>query len=452
MKRFDVGAAVRRAAGVVGVGALVVMGMAVPAHADADPLPRENDFGFHGDKDIDRSTKVGDQQSLQFGFTNASKEASDGALVLLRLGPGLAYEEKFSNCEYVKGDSGYFANYTLCSFKGDFEAGASYAFDKKLTLTTLPTAFVDFYAVAAYPDTPAIREKLHAEAKYAPGSGPELSVTKTDAFSAPAGAKGESTISATDNRADFGLTGATAEGAPGSTVSLQYAWRNDGPATITEPWNFSKVATVELVLPKGVTLVDGCTTHDGNSEGSENGAAWYSCDGPKGWQVPANTGGKGSLKVKIDEGAAQGELVGEVKWTTRSMVDHLRIGTFDNTPANNSAKLLLKVTGGGTPTTGPSGSPSVTPSSSAKPTSGTGTPTAGATPSAGASATAAATATATATPAPGASANGSSSGGGGGGGGLASTGTVVAGIAGTAAVALGAGIGFRVLSRRRAAA
>lgn len=431
VKKFDVGAAVRRTAGVMGAGALVVLGMAVPAQAD-DALPRENDFGFHGAKDIKKTTKVGDKQSLQFGFTNASKQAADGALVVLRQGPGLAYDEKFSNCEYVDGEAGYFAKYTLCSFKGTFEAGTSYAFDKKLTLTTLPTAFVDFYAVAAYPDTPAIRAKLHKEAKYTPGSGAELTVTKTDAFSAAAGAKGEDTITASDNRADFSLTGATGEGAPGSTVSLEYAWRNNGPATITEPWDFSTVATVEVVLPKGVTMVDGCTAHDENSEGGEKGVVWYSCGGPTGWQVPANTGGQGKLKVKIDGSVPKGELVGEVKWTTRRQLHHLQLGAFDNTPANNSAKLVLKVTGsengGGTVTPGPSVAPSSKPSAtSTAPATGTPAP----------------SGSTTAAPAPGASAQG------GNGGGLASTGSTALAVGGAGAAAIALGGGLWIMARKR---
>ncbi|MBT2467617.1 hypothetical protein J7E97_06985 [Streptomyces sp. ISL-66] len=439
MKKFDVGAAVRRTAGVLGAGALVLIGMAVPAQADA-PLPRENDFGFHGHKDIKKQTKAGEKQSLQFGFTNASGRAADGALVVLKQGPGLAYDEKFSNCEYVDGGAGYFAKYTICSFKGNFEAGASYAFDKKLTLTTLPTAFVDFFAASAFPDTPAIREKLHKEAKYTPGSGPELTVTRTDAFSAAAGEHGEDTVSAVGNRADFSVTGATGEGAPGSTVPLEFGWRNDGPATITEPWDFSTVATVEVLLPKGVTMADGCTAHDETSEGGGKGLVWYACGGPSGWQVPANTGGRGKLKVKIDEGVAKGELVGEVKWSTRPLPHHMRLGTFDDTPANNSAKLVLKVTGsgsGGTVTPGPSvtpsgkGEPPATPSSSAAGTPAPPTP------------SASATVTVTATATPGVVARGGS------GGGLARTGTSALAVGGAGAVAVGLGGALWIMARKR---
>jgi hypothetical protein len=417
----------------VAAGALVALGTAVPVQAAV--VPGEGDFSVGG-YTFTKNAKVGDTQALRFGFTNTGKNAADGVLLVLRTGPGLAYQEKFSNCEYLETDAGYFARNAICSFKGAFAPGASYRLTQPLTLKTLPSAWTDMYFVDAYPDTPAIREMLRDGKTYTPGSGPAAAVEPVASLE-PSRSVDEDAVYTHDNKADFAVTGASAEGAPGSTVALTPGWSNNGPATITEPWDATRIATVEVKLPKGVTMAESpCEerTEKNPEGGGEKGVVWYAC-GPNGWQVPAGAKGSVPLKLKIDAGAAPGELVGEVKWSERPILHNVGIGRFDNTPANNSARITIKVTGSGTVTPGPS----VTPSARPTPTATGATPSATATPSSSGSTSAG--------PDPRASAKGGQ-----GGGPLASTGTTALTVGGVGAVLVGLGAGLWAVARKRRAA
>ncbi|MFF8842406.1 LPXTG cell wall anchor domain-containing protein [Streptomyces sp. NPDC015127] len=419
---FDVRAGMRRALGVVTAAALLGLGAQTPAQAET--LPGENAFAV-GNFTISKESKVGDEQPLHIAFKNRTDKPVENAMLILKTGPGLKFLEKFSNCEYAEQPRGYSTRFAICSFKGLFEPGKAYQTDQVLTLATTPEAYTDFWIIEAQPDTPALREKARGDRTYRPGSGPELALTETPTFKE---SWSEDAVDTHDNTADFGVTGDKATGAPGSTLTMEPTWRNNGPASISEPWDSSTVGTIEITLPKGVSMVDSpCrkVVEDG-SNGTVKGDVWYSCGtGPGPWQVMAGQQGTIKATLKIDKKVRPGTLKGTVKWTTRYIHHHMGLSAFDNTPANNSAPLVFEVTGDGTPTPSPSGTPTASPSPSSTATAPAATP----------SPTSPARPTATSTPAAG--------------GNLASTGSSALTVGSLAALAVALGGGLWLWARRR---
>lgn len=421
---FGTDAGTRRVLGVVAAGALLALGTAV--QAGADTLPGENDL-LVGNFTISKESTVGDEQPLHIAFKNRTDKPVENAMLILRTAPGLRFPETFSNCEYAEKRSGYSTRFAICSFKGVFEPGTAYRTDQLLRLTTTPEAYTDFWIIEARPDTPALREKARGDRTYRPGSGPELTLSETQTFTE---SPTEDAVNTHGNKADFSVTGDTAAGVPGGTVTMEATWRNNGPATVSEPWDSSTVGTVEITLPKGVTMVDSpCReiTEADPEAGGKKGEVWYSC-GPEGWQLLAGDSGTVKATLKIDDGVGPGTLKGEVRWTTRSIHHHMSLSAFDNTPANNSAPLVFDVIGDGTGSPSPSGSPTTSPSPSSTATAPAATP----------SPTSTAQPTTTGTPVAG--------------GNLASTGSSALAVGSLAALAVTLGGGLWLWARRHPAA
>ncbi|MFI8504714.1 hypothetical protein ACIGFK_40335 [Streptomyces sp. NPDC085524] len=357
--------------------------------------------------------KVGETQPVTLGLTNSGGTPGGDVLVLLSSMSGLEISDRFSNCEYGRGGSrttGYEVR-ALCTFKGPFEPGGWYKISQPMTVKALPASYIEFLKAQLFEDTPANRAVLRGGIQYQKGDGPELVMAAAKPGWGEIG-EFENTVYV-DNTADFSITGPTELSAPaGGTVAADFVFRSEGPATIYSPWEVFPAGYVHVVTPKGVTVVEGCKAADGGDGPNEpTETTGYVC-GLTSSPLPKGYEAKYSFKFKVDSSLPAGAVI--------TAKIHNKTGR-DTKPENDVLKTSVKLT---VPTPTGSATPSATP---------TGTATATPAPTA--------TATATATPAAGGS-----------GGGLANTGTVVAGAAGLAVVALGAGIGLRVISRRRTAA
>lgn len=369
------------------------------------------------------SMKVGETQPLTLGLTNSGgTRSSEGVLVHVSHMNGLAISERFSNCEYSRVGEGTMDGYpvrALCAFKGPFEPGVWYQASQPMTLTALPSAYVEFLAANLSADTPENRTRLRGKAPYEKGDGPELTLAPAPRWSEPVGSF-EYTVSV-DNKADFTVTGpAELVAQPGSTVPAEFVFRNEGPARIYSPWEEASAGYLHVDVPKGVTAVDGhrCRIADGaDAPGEAEETTGYACYLPS---TPVAMGHeeKFPFKLKIDSSVADGAVI-----TTRIQ----RAYGVDAKPQNDVLTTKITFSAGPAPTGSPTASPS--PSGSA-----TGSPA----PSV--------SATATATPAPGASAQGGT------GGGLAATGTTVLAVGGAGAAAIALGGGLWIAARKRRAA
>ncbi|MFJ4779730.1 hypothetical protein [Streptomyces sp. NPDC088762] len=357
--------------------------------------------------------KVGETQPITFGLTNSGGVRGGDVLVLLSSMSGLETSERFSNCEYGRGKhaTGYEVR-ALCTFKGPFEPGSWYKISQPMTVKALPTSYIEFLQAQLFEDTPANRTMLRGGIQYQKGDGPELVMAAAKPGWGEIG-EFENTVYV-NNTADFSLTGPTDLSAPaGGTVAADFVFRSEGPATVYSPWEPVPAGYVHVVTPKGVTVVEGCKAADGGDAPNEpTETTGYVC-GLTSSPLPKGYETRFSFKFKIDSSLPDGAVI--------TAKIHNKAGR-DTKPENDALKTKVKLATGPAPT----GSATATPAPTGTAT-GTPAPTG--------------TATATATQAAG-----------GNGGGLASTGTAVAGAAGLAVLALGAGIGLRVISRRRGAA
>ncbi|MFB8084292.1 peptidase [Streptomyces sp. NPDC055992] len=393
--------------------------------------------------------KPGDTQPVPVTFTNNGTRAARGVLLTLRHTRGLAFTERYQNCEYSEDDGGMGSpgawTTALCTFPGSFEPGATYTLAEPPVLRATDRAFYDTLIYRINEDDTEARAAQRAGAHFSPGKGATLSLGKAPAVRSADLEPGDNQQEAdfrTANTADFAAYGSQAGGKAGDTVDVTLGFRNRGPAWIGYIRSGEDVATVDFTVPDGSRVVskpDICrgVTKDGGYLEDQTNARRYFCSTPMSVREDADFALPFRLKIVTVEVGAIGAVV--VRNT------HLQAPAlpFDPVPANNRANVELNGedtgaargqsgSGGSTDTGGGSGSAGGSASGSAS-GSGSGSGSGGSGSVSG-----------------GASSSGTS-GSGGSGGALASTGTVALGASAAALAALVAGGVLFTVSRRRAA-
>lgn len=394
--------------------------------------------------------KPGDTQPTPVTFTNNGTRAADGVLLTLRYTRGMEFTERYQNCEYSESDLGMGSpgawTTALCSFDGSYEPGVAYTLAEPPSIRATKRAFYDSFLYRIAEDGSAARAAQRAGAKYSPGKGATLALRKAPAALAadldPSDNQQDVDFR-TSNAADFEAYGDRAKGGAGDSVEVNVGFRNRGPAWIGYIRSGEDVATVDVTVPEGASVVakpDACrgVTADGEYRENQKAAPRYFCSTPMSVREDADFALPFELKIaEVVEGASGKVVVRNTHLAEPKL-------PFDPRPANNTASLVLNAKDSGPgdsgATTGDGDSGSGGPAATGGSAGGSGDSGGSTSGSSGGSA--------------GSSSTGSSSAGttgGDSGGGLAATGSVAL-MTGAAAVAvLAAGGVLYTLSRRRAA-
>ncbi|WP_406093500.1 peptidase [Streptomyces sp. NBC_01013] len=392
----------------------------------------------------------GDSQPVPITFTNNGTRAADGVLLTLRHSRGMAFTERYRNCEYSEGEPGsaFPGDWAtaLCTFDGSYEPGATYTLAEPLTVQATPRALYDTFLYRIAEGGAAALAAERGGTRYSSGTGAALTLRKAPAARTadldPYDNQQEVDFR-TANSADFAAYGARAEGAAGDSVEVTVGFRNRGPAWVGNIRSGEDVATVDITVPEGATVLDkpaSCrgVTADGGYRENQKAAPRYFCSTPM--SVNEDTDFALPFELKIDKvvPGASGKV-----W-----VRNIHLGApgldFDPKPADNTASLVLN---GKDPGTGSTGGTTGGATSGSGGSTAAGASTGGSQDSGGA---AGAPSGSTGSSSAGSTTGGDGGGDTGGGRGLASTGSAALMTGGAALVALVAGGALYAASRRRA--
>lgn len=392
--------------------------------------------------------KPGDSQPVPVTFTNNGTRAAEGVLLTLRHTRGMAFTERYENCEYSEAELGMGSpgawTTALCSFDGSYEPGATYTLAEPPTIKATTRAFYDSFLYSITEDGSAARAAERAGARYSSGEGTTLTLRKaptTRSADLEPGDNQQDVDFQTTNSADFAAYGARAEGAAGDSVDVTVGFRNRGPAWIGYIRSGEDVATVDITVPQGATVVGkpaSCrgVTADGEYRENQKAAPRYFCSTPMSVREDADFALPFKLKIdKVVAGASGKVLVRNTHLAAPGL-------PFDPKPANNTASLVLNGKDSGPGTAGATTGGATSGSGG---TAATGGSTGGSSDSGGTAGDSGGSAGSSSI----GTATGGGSAGGGTGGGLASTGSVALMTGGAALVALAVGGVLFTVSRRR---
>ncbi|MFD7717944.1 peptidase [Streptomyces sp. NPDC059814] len=392
----------------------------------------------------------GDTQPVPVTFTNNGTRAADGVLLTLRYTRGMEFTERYQNCEYSESDLGMGSpgawTTALCSFDGSYEPGVAYTLAEPPAIRATERAFYDSFLYRVEENGSAARAAQRAGAEYSPGKGATLALRKASAAltaDLDPSDNQQDVDFRTANSADFAAYGDRAEGDAGDSVEVNVGFRNRGPAWIGYIRSGEDVATVDVTVPEGASVVTKpgtCrgVTADGEYREDQTAAPRYFCSTPMSVREDADFALPFELKiVKRVEGASGKVVVRNTHLAEPKL-------PFDPEPANNTASLVLNAGDSGS---GDSGATTGDGDAASGGSAATGGSAGGAGDSGGSASGGSGGTT-------GSSATGSSSTGttgGDSGGGLAATGSVALTIGVAALAALAAGGVLHTVSRRRAA-
>ncbi|MDD1063154.1 hypothetical protein NMG29_34035 [Streptomyces cocklensis] len=392
------------------------------------------DVELHGVPNKLRTTP-GDTAALPFALTNHGGQPGEGTALFATPSHALDSVPRFGNCWYEVDGAGK-VGFMMCALPPVAPGGTvSYG---GLTFTAGANALIEDVEFGAAPytsDTLAAEREHHTLVQ---GTGPDLAPDGSPVSANGTPYMGDVKVDV-DNTAELSLSVPQLRGKKGAVVDAVVSVANQGPADYVDAWNENPIGRVDFRPPPGTTVVDpyeGCSVFDANGKRLDWGVpgARYSC--PLGFYFLSGRSQDVHFKLRIDKVVPN--ATGSASVTAKA---------YDKNTANNSAKVVLNATSGGTATGGGT-------SGGGHGSSGGGSATGGTTGSAGGSASGGGSGGTSGTTGMSAT-SGSSGTSGSTGGDLAATGSDPVGLIG--GVALGCGLlGGAVLllmrSRRRTAA
>jgi hypothetical protein len=251
----------RRAAGVIGAGALFALGAAPGAVAD------DSGTGLVLGKIAPISgVKPGSTFEAPVTFTNTGAEALEKVWLSYSVTKGLSHTDMPSNCErwdVISYDEMLARSAVICEFDQAVEPGAVYAPEKPLVLKALDRALYDDLFVMVANRSIGSDENASGPVR---GTGPAVKLVEQPAGSAATGSGSSSPdwdsasvrVNAV-NTADFQVAGAELKGRVGATIDAQVQFTNAGPAWVLGELG-SSVTRVLIKVPSGTTVVKGLTS------------------------------------------------------------------------------------------------------------------------------------------------------------------------------------------------
>jgi len=209
---------------------------------------------------------VGSTVAEPVRFTNIGDRAADATQVMLWASPGVTFAKHYANCEYSDGHDPQITQVALCTIPGQVLPGERAALAPAVRLTVQSTAYYTYLdSMIAPAGDPGIQQSS-AGYQWTQGTGGQLGlriITPGTANDAPSGtvsltergSHGDYRITSllADNSADFSVTGASATGAQGDTVTMDFSMANNGPATIF--YRSGDTIGVDVQLPPGTSGV-----------------------------------------------------------------------------------------------------------------------------------------------------------------------------------------------------
>ncbi|MDN3268521.1 hypothetical protein [Streptomyces sp. MA15] len=299
--------------------------------------------------------KAGGTFEPPLGVMNVGGLPSEGAVLRLYGSRGLSFPDDHGNCSSAEVNTGPLLRQhteVLCTFPDTLDAGAAYALSRPVRVKAADFALHDIFSYSFRPLAPGEEKTLHQGEGRRRGSGPDLTLRRAAGDADPAQyARYAELDLPTTNTYDLELTGASASGAAGDTVTAEIGIRNNGPAWISalrsggEPFSFTVVA------PEGSTVTSApkqCRTV--TVDGSEPG---HRCSVATPMLEDARVTFPFELRVdRVVEGAKG--RVALPDWDN----------PFDSDPSNDVAWIVLNAPGvpGDDGTGGSAGAPSDAPS------------------------------------------------------------------------------------------
>lgn len=291
---------------------------------------------------------VGSTVSEPVEFTNTGDRPAAAAEALLTASPGLTFADHYSNCVYSSVPDYREAEMALCAFPQPIHVGERVALSAPVTLHVTSTAYYTYLDTLTVPKggDPYMRSVL-ASRTWTKGTGGTLGLTVEDpgrTITTPVGtvqlqladnhSDGRVAALQAANTADFSVTGATAQGAQGDSVTLAFSMTDKGPATIF--YRSGESIGVTVTPPPGTTVTgSSANCRPENDEPSTVAHGPYYCADD--YLVPAGRTSDFGLTLRVDQvvPGARGSVA--MDWSP----DGSWRPPFDTDPSDDTAALVL---------------------------------------------------------------------------------------------------------------
>ncbi|MFJ4711354.1 hypothetical protein [Streptomyces sp. NPDC088785] len=283
-----------------------------------------------------RGFRAGDVYGAPVGFRNEGA-AGDGAVLRLHGSRGLSLPDRYGNCAYKEttdGDLTHRGIDAICTVPGRFEAGTAYTVAEPLKVRAAGFALDDVFSYRFSAVSSARAKALLTEDGYTRGTGAPLTLEELpDAPAAHYTDRAELSLP-TSGAYDLVLTGASAKGGAGDTVTADIGFRNDGPGWISalrpghEPLGFT------VAVPEGARVTKAPDRCDPATIGG--GAKGYRCRIATPLREDAQLTFPFELRIDEVVADARGEVTLPAGDTPR-----------ESEPSDNTAWIVLNGTGDG---------------------------------------------------------------------------------------------------------
>ncbi|MEH1164353.1 LPXTG cell wall anchor domain-containing protein [Micromonospora sp. CPCC 205539] len=302
--------------------------------------------------DLDLNGKLGGQVGIPLTVANRGAKTAHGMVLYVTDSYGFTLSKRYENCEYGKLG-------TACTFDDSLAPGAAVRVDSTFGGTIPTDSWAPNYHYGwAYWFTPADWEEYRSQ--YRPAEpfgekGTDAALRLVPLSGAQARAAGQTDVSFVDNdtsvtvryggdqRTDAAAVGATVTGKVGTTVPLSVGYTNNGPARAGGSGQQAPEFTTMVTLPAGVTAVTVsklCVDpyDDGPWQPGKPGARFYECHAIG--TIPRGERATFEFRLRIDRAGSQ---TGKVELRPRAGEGPVK----DLNPANDTAKIVINSTGGG---------------------------------------------------------------------------------------------------------
>lgn len=225
--------------------------------------------------------RAGGTYEAPVGLRNAGSLAAEGAVLRFHGSRGVSFPDSFGNCAYAEVTTGpllHRGTDALCTFPDTIEAGSAYALAEPLKVRTADFALHDIFTYSFTAVGPDEADGLRAAKDYRPGTGADLKLKKVPGADPTDYTRYADLDLPTTNTYDLELTGASADGAAGDTVTAEIGFRNNGPAWISALRSGGEPLGFTVAVPEGatVTKAPGRCGKSTLAEGEEGYLCWVS--------------------------------------------------------------------------------------------------------------------------------------------------------------------------------
>ncbi|GGV77691.1 hypothetical protein GCM10010294_45700 [Streptomyces griseoloalbus] len=206
---------------------------------------------------LPENLRAGGTYRAPVGLRNAGSMPSEGAVLRFHGSRGVSFPDSYGNCSYAEVTTGPLLRQgtdAICTFPDTIDAGTAYALAKPLKVRTADFALHDIFTYSFTAVSPSEAAGLRAAKDYRPGTGADLELRKV-AGADPADYSPYAELDLpTTNTYDLELTGASADGAAGDTVTAEIGFRNNGPAWISALRSGGEPITFTVAVPEGAAV------------------------------------------------------------------------------------------------------------------------------------------------------------------------------------------------------